>query len=157
MMRIMSYKFVIDSYAWVEYLLGSTAGKFVDFLLKNASCITPSIVIAELSDKFHREKNLKEWQILCKFIKHKTEIISLDAILADHSGKCKNFLRRQQLPNERKVGLADAIIYQTSISQDSRLVTGDEHFESSKSVVYLKNRKAVEKIRTDITKNLLKM
>jgi len=131
----MSYKFVLDSYAWVEYSLGSTMGKFVDFLLKNTSCITPSIVIAELSDKFHREKNLKEWQILFKFIKHKTEIISLDAMLAHQSGECKNFLRGQQQSSEKKVGLADAIIYQTSISQDSRLVTRDEHFEATKEVV----------------------
>jgi hypothetical protein len=31
----MKYKFVIDSYAWVEYAIGSNMGEFVEFLLNN--------------------------------------------------------------------------------------------------------------------------
>ena len=134
----MSYRVVLESYAWVEYAIGSQMGDFVDFILKNTSCITPSIVIAELSDKFHREKKLSDWQILFKFIKHNSRIIPLDANLAEKSGGCKLTLREMQKPGEKKVGLADAIIYQTSLDQNCKLVTGDEHFEEINDVVYLK-------------------
>ncbi len=150
----MNYKFVLDSYAWVEYTIGSKMGEFVKFLLKHVTCITPTIVIAELSDKFHREKNEDDWQILYKFIKHTTTIIFLDTTLAEQSGTRKMLLRDKQQPTEKKVGLADAIIYQTALSEESQLVTGDEHFASIESVVYLKNVDLLEEVKLDILNNL---
>ena len=48
---IMNYKFALDSYAWIEYAIGSQMGEFINFIIKYTTCITPSIVIAELSDK----------------------------------------------------------------------------------------------------------
>ena len=57
----MNYKYVLDSYAWVEYIIGSPMGRFVQLFLDMAElCYTPSIVIAELSTKFEREDKQKE-------------------------------------------------------------------------------------------------
>lgn len=150
---IMSYRFVLDSYAWVEYAIGSKMGGFVDFILKKSSCITPSIVIAELSDKFHRESKLSEWLILFKFIKHNSRVISLDDNLAEKSGRCKLTLRNMQEPGEKKIGLADAIIYQTAIDHNSKLVTGDEHFEKIKNVISLKRIDTLQEIKEKIRNN----
>jgi predicted nucleic acid-binding protein len=145
----MKYKFVIDSYAWVEYAIGSNMGEFVEFLLNNTECFTPSIVIAELSDKFHRENKLKDWGLLYKFIKNATQIIPLSDKLAFQSGQQKIKLREKQKPGEKKVGLADAIIYQTSLNHEAKLVSGDEHFKNIKNVLYLKK---MAKIKQEMKK-----
>lgn len=145
----MKYKFVIDSFAWVEYVIGSLMGEFVEFLLNNAECFTPSIVITELSDKFHRENKLKDWILLYKFIKNASQIIPLSEKLAFQSGHQKTKLRKKQLQGEKKVGLADAIIYQTSLNLGAKLVSGDEHFKNIKNVIYMKN---MAKIQQEIKK-----
>ena len=150
----MNYRFVLDSYAWVEYAIGSQMGKFVDFLLKYTACITPSIVIAELSDKFHREDKVSDWQILFKFIKHKSIINTLTENLEEKSGGCKLILRGMQKSEEKKIGLADAIIYQTALDNDCELVTGDKHFEAINGIVYLKKKEMLVKIKEKILKNL---
>ncbi|MHA1673355.1 MAG: type II toxin-antitoxin system VapC family toxin [Promethearchaeota archaeon] len=140
--KIMSYKIVFDSYAWVEYFIGSPMGKFVEeFLEKAEQCYTPSIVIAELSTKFEKENRQKEWETTCKFIRNKTVIIPLDLELANQSGKRKIILRKKA----KTIGLADAIIYQTALSLEAILLTGDEHFENFHEVIYLKNAGMVEK------------
>jgi len=149
----MSVKLALDSYAWVEYASGSQIGEFVDFLLNHAECITPSIVIAELSDKFHREERIGEWQVLYKYIKHKTTIITLDGDLADLSGGCKKWLRDSQKAREKKAGLADAIIYQTALLKGCKLVTGDEHFEAVADVVYLKSTIMTKQIQAEMLKS----
>lgn len=146
-MIFMNYSFTLDSYAWVEYVIGSEMGKFVEFILKRATCFTPSIVISELSDKFHRENNLDDWFLLLKFIKHKSKIINLTENIADESGKCKGLLRKSQKSGNKKIGLADAIIYQTALYQESKLITGDEHFESREEVVYLKRVNQLARIK----------
>ena len=142
-MKIMSYKIVFDSYAWVEYIIGSPMGKLVEeFLEKAEQCYTPSIVIAELSTKFERENRQKEWETTCKFIRNKTVIIPLDLELANQSGKRKIILRKKA----KTIGLADTIIYQTALSLEAILLTGDEHFENFSEVIYLKNTSMVEKV-----------
>ncbi len=140
----MKYKYVLDSYAWVEYVIGSLMGEFVEFLLNNADCFTPTIVIAELSDKFHREKKLKDWELLFKFLKNTTQIIPLSEMLAFQSGQQKTKLRKKHLPGDQKVGLADAIIYQTSLNHEAKLVSGDDHFKNIKNVIYLKNKSKIK-------------
>jgi len=70
--KITSFKYALDSYAWIEYAIGSTMGEFVKEVLELAICFTPSIVIAELSFKFTNEQNVEDWLKLLKFIKVKT-------------------------------------------------------------------------------------
>ena len=146
-------EYVLDAFAWIEYSIGSIMGKFVDGFLKNAPCYTPSIVLAELSDKFHRESKLAEWALLFRFIKSRSTVIPLDEVLADQSGKQKHLLRNMKVReiDMSQVGLADAIIYQTTLNLKGKLVTGDDHFKNVPHVVFLKDetqtKNELEKIR----------
>ena len=59
-------KIVIDTYAWVELLIGSEKGKKVKELIENADEVyTPSTVLAETARKFLREgideKTITSW------------------------------------------------------------------------------------------------
>jgi len=139
--KITSFKYALDSYAWIEYAIGSTMGEFVKEVLELAICFTPSIVIAELSFKFTNEQNVEDWLKLLKFIKVKTQTVPLDESLSNKSGEQKFFLRKL----EKKIGLSDAIIYQTSISIGARLISGDDHFKNIPNVIFLKNVQIIEK------------
>ena len=52
---------MIDSYAWIEYFKGSEEGKRAKRYTEKGNCVTPTIVLAELSDKYHRE-GWKYWE-----------------------------------------------------------------------------------------------
>jgi predicted nucleic acid-binding protein len=135
---IMRKTYILDSFAWVEYVLGSSMGAFVDLLLRtpDVDLLTPSIVIAELAFKFQHEGNSK-WDLLRKFIKIKSKSIDLTSDLAEKSGTQKLLLRKIS----NGIGLTDAIIYQTSLEFAGKLVTGDSHFEEVSNVIFL-GRKA---------------
>ena len=44
----MSYEYVIDSYAWIEYFRGSEQGKSAKEYIESMDSVTSSITIAEL-------------------------------------------------------------------------------------------------------------
>ena len=92
-------KYVIDSFAWIEYVIGSEMGKFVNQVLsaKHIEIFTPSMVIAELSFKFQNE-TLGDWDLFFRFIKSKTAIVSLDSLTAEKGGVQK-FLLRSKVPD----------------------------------------------------------
>jgi len=45
-------RFVIDSFAWFEYFSGSEAGKRAVSHIEEGRVLTPTIVVAELSEKY---------------------------------------------------------------------------------------------------------
>jgi len=113
---------VIDSFAWFEYFLGSTAGARARPFIESSKGITPTIVIAELSEKYRRE-DLAFTEDL-DFIIGKTRVASLDAKIAQKAGALSHERKR----NVRRWGLADSIILATAREYKAKIVTGDEHF-----------------------------
>jgi predicted nucleic acid-binding protein len=129
----MSFDAVIDSYAWIEYFKGSESGRRAEKYIESGNCATPTIVLAELSDKYHRE-GWKFWEEDLEFILSKTEIIDLTKEIAIKAGETKKKMRRGH-PN---FGLADAIIFETAKSENASVLTGDEHFKGVENVIYIK-------------------
>ena len=126
-------KVIIDTYAWIEYFKGSREGKKAKkFIEGSFELFTPSIVIAELSDKYRRE-NIGEWTIRKRFIKLKTKILDLDEKVADEAGKLKQDLRKKY----SDASLADAIILAHSISVGAKILTGDKHLRNLKNSIDL--------------------
>lgn len=121
----MSHKYVLDSFAWVEYFRGTKKGETVKECLEEGGCITPTIVLAELSDVYEREEN-SHWEKDLAFIMSKTTIADLDRETASEAGKIKNEVKRQQEP---KFGLADAIVLATARKLAAKVLTGDQHFK----------------------------
>ena len=121
----MSYKYVIDSFAWVEYFRGSKKGETARHCIEEGGCATPAIVLAELSDVYEREEN-RHWERDLAFIASKTTIVNLGQDIAAKAGKIKNDVRRKY---QTKFGLADAIILATARKLGAKVVTGDQHFK----------------------------
>lgn len=129
----MNYKCLIDTFAWVEYFKGTKKGEIVRDCVEEAKTFTPTIVLAELSDIYERNK-VPNWERDLAFIISKTTILDLNQQLAIESGKIKNIIRKKY---KTKFGLADAIILATATKMNAKVVTGDKHFEKISSVIFL--------------------
>jgi len=115
--------YVIDSFAWIEYFGGTEKGGKIKQYIESGKAVTPTIVIAELSNKYSRE-NLEFGERL-KFIKFNTRIVLLTEDIADKSGKIN--VERKKLVKDWP--LADSIVLTTARELDAKIVTGDEHFK----------------------------
>ncbi|MBI2452027.1 PIN domain-containing protein [Candidatus Pacearchaeota archaeon] len=125
----MSYEYVIDSYAWVEYFRGSEKGAKAKEFIESGKAATSSVTIAELSEKYERES--KEFEEDFNFIILQTKIVNLDMGLARKSGKI-NFENKKIIKNW---GMADSIILAAANLFGARVVTGDEHFRNLNSIM----------------------
>lgn len=127
----MSDSFVLDAFAWVEYFLGSERGEKVKGFIEGSKCITPTIVIAELSAKYSSEG--KDFANKLKFIKFNTNVAVLNDEIAALSGK----LKIEQRKTKKEFGMADSIIYATAIVYNAKIITGDPHFNNIKEAVMI--------------------
>jgi predicted nucleic acid-binding protein len=127
-------KYVIDSYAWIEYFMGTKTGEKVKPIIENTEeKITPTICLAEIYAKTLRAENdeLAEKQRI--FIKEKSALAPLDEITAVEAAMLTSKLKRE-IPGW---GLADSIVYATALIKKAEVVTGDEHFKKLKNVTYI--------------------
>lgn len=113
---------VVDSFAWLEYFAGSTSGLKAKPFIENGHGITPTIVIAELSEKYRKEKVAFNADL--NFIATKTRVVMLDSEIADKAGALSS--ERKRLV--RRWGLVDSIVLATARKHKARVITGDEHF-----------------------------
>jgi predicted nucleic acid-binding protein len=79
---------VIDSFAWIEYFLGAPAGHKAKDFIESDKGITPTIVIAELAEKYRRERLPIAADL--DFIIAKTRIVPLDTKIAERAGITKS-------------------------------------------------------------------
>ena len=125
----MNYEYLIDSYAWIEYFKGTEKGEIAGNFIENNSSITPSMVIAELTEKYKKEN--KEFEEDFNFILSQTKIINLDTEIAQSAGRI-NFENKKKIKNW---GMADSIILAAAEKANVKIITGDKHFEGFNSVM----------------------
>ncbi|HEX9429518.1 MAG TPA: type II toxin-antitoxin system VapC family toxin [Candidatus Bathyarchaeia archaeon] len=113
---------VLDTFAWIEYFNGTSAGEKVQDFLETGLALTPAIVIAELSEK-HKRLN-REFGPKYDFVKARTSVVPLEEELARVAGEL-NFERKKRV---KGWGMADSIVLATARRSGSRIVTGDPHF-----------------------------
>lgn len=122
----------MDSYAWVELFLGSQEGQKVRRMIADADEVrTPDIVLAEISRKYLREKAEKDT------IKSRLETITSASLVtpvgvevAMKAGEASlELAERAAKQRHRAPSLFDAIVLATARVYDSKVLTGDEHFE----------------------------
>ena len=127
-------EYLLDTYAWVEYFIGSREGKIVKKLIESEKINTSIISIAELSDKYYREGLTDEWEGCYKFIVFKSNIILCTMEIAKNAGPRKCEICK----TIKNIGLADAIIIETAFQNELIVVSGDPHFESLANILFLK-------------------
>lgn len=128
----MSYDFVIDSHAWVEYLRGSSSGSKALTYVEGGSAATSAITLAEMQEKYLREK----WEFFqedLNFITTRTILIPLDRSIALLAGE----INYSQKKIRKDWGMADSIILATARSASAKVVTGDPHFKDMPDAVLI--------------------
>ncbi|QQG48324.1 MAG: type II toxin-antitoxin system VapC family toxin [archaeon] len=114
--------YVIDTFAWIEYFAGSVQGQKAQPYIEGPELITPSIVVAEFTDKYTREGLDPSAKLA--FIRTRSMISGLDDQVAEEAGRL-SASRRKKVPGW---GLVDSVVLATARSLGSKVVTGDAHF-----------------------------
>jgi len=114
---------VLDSFAWIEYFDGSSAGEKVQNFLEREHVVTPAVVVVELSEKYQRLN--REFASKYDFLRTRTRIVPLEEGLARAAGEI-NFERKKIV---KGWGMADSMILATARRSGSKIVTGDPHFK----------------------------
>ncbi len=107
-------------------------GENVRHYVDGGEALTPTIVIAEFTDKYLRERMNPKDRL--KFIRAKSTILPLDDDLAEAAGA---------ISAERRVkvkgwGLVDSVVLATARVKGVKVVTGDEHFKDLNEAILIK-------------------
>jgi len=127
----MNEAFVIDAYAWIEYLDGSARGTFVRNIIENANnkIYTCAVTVAEVVSKFIRRGYDPETAFSA--ITTNSTIIKADENLSKTAGETHAKIKSQI----RDFGLADAYVLACALKHRTKVLTGDPHFKGIPEVV----------------------
>ena len=127
-------RFLLDSSAWIEYILGSSKGEEVFEILKQNQdeVYSLSLILAEIVSKFKREK--QDFSLAFRIISSNSRILEVSPEIAKEAG----LLHAEMKQKKRDFGLIDAIIWAVAKKLNTKLVTCDSHFKSFKDVILLK-------------------
>ena len=119
---------VVDTSAWIEWLVGSAVGKrLAKEIPEKSLCIVPTIVQLELSKWLWRELGEAQAdQVIAYTLKCRVE--PLDTATS---------LLAADLHRQHKLATADAIVYATAVKHGAELLTYDAHFKDLPGVVLL--------------------
>ncbi|MGS4948046.1 PIN domain-containing protein [Meridianimarinicoccus sp. RP-17] len=123
---------LVDTSAWIEWLIGSATGEIVTgHLPEQVDWLVPTMVQLELAKWLTREVGEDKADQVIAFTQV-CQVVPLDTEIA---------LAAADAFREHKLATADAIIFATARAQDATLLTCDAHFEG------LPNVTLVEKVR----------
>jgi toxin FitB len=116
---------VVDSTGWVEYFgEGPKAAAFAPYLEREDLLLLPTIVIYEVFRKLFRDRGKT---IADRFLSYalRARGVALDAHIA---------LLAARASLDRRLSMADAIIYATAQMFQAELITSDLHFKDLSGV-----------------------
>ncbi len=125
-------KYVIDSYAWLEYFMGTQKGekaKSVIDLPENEK-FTPSICVAEVYAKILKVEDENMAETRRSFMRGRSAIVALNEAIAVQAAKMDVSLKK----TVDGWGLADSIVLATAKSKGCKVLTGDKHFAGLEDV-----------------------
>jgi len=128
-------KYVIDSYAWLAYFMGTKEGENAKTIIDSSEeKITPTICLAEVYGKTLKVEGEETAEKQRIFIKEKSALAPLDELIALEAARTSNKMKKEI----EGWGLADSIVYATGVVKKAEVVTGDEHFKELEGVLFIK-------------------
>jgi predicted nucleic acid-binding protein len=119
---------LVDTSAWIEWLIGSPAGATVAGALpERGQWLVPTIVQLELAKWLTREAGEDKADRVIAF----TET----CVVADLGSEIA--LSAADLCVRRKLATADAIVYATALAHGADLLTCDRHFDGLRDVRFV--------------------
>jgi len=118
---------VVDTSAWVEWLIDSTTGRKLGRHFPDRSqCIVPTIVQLELAKWLLRELGEARADQVIAYTQ-KCRVVALDTPIA---------LLAADLHRRHKLATADAIVYASAQHHHAQLLTCDAHFAALPDVAF---------------------
>jgi PIN domain nuclease of toxin-antitoxin system len=121
----MNERYVIDAYAWIEYLIGSRAGEKVKSVLEEEGneIFTCAVTVAEVVSKTARER--RNFEAAYDILISNSQVVNVDEEVSREAGVLHSEMRK----TKRDFGLADAYVLAVARRMKSKVLTGDVHFE----------------------------
>ena len=123
---------ILDTHAWIEYVLGTKKGIVVKKLIENdASLITLESSISEICLWCLREE--KDFSRVLSIIKTYSHIEAITLTSWVEAAK----IREQKRKTIKDFGLMDALLLAKQQELNAKIVTGDPHFKHQKDIEFL--------------------
>jgi|TARA_B100002003_G_C13994355_1_gene480321 predicted nucleic acid-binding protein len=126
-------RYVIDAFAWIDYIESGPFSIKIEELLQKDECYTCSGTVAEVLSKVLRKKgNAKECM---------EAIYTLSKIIpiTEGSAHIAGTFHSTQRKIKKQFGLGDAFVYAAALEKNAKILTNDHHFEDLKETIMLKN------------------
>ena len=120
-----SHRFVVDSWAWIEYLDGSEIGSQIKNYIEDEKNIilTSSLTIAEVVSRFLRKRTNPHEAVAA--ISSLSRVLPADLKIAAFAGELHAEIRA----SIKDFGLADSFILAAAKVEKAIILTGDPHFK----------------------------
>ena len=125
--------YIIDTYAWIEYFIGSKKGEVLKKLFSDEknNFFTIACSLAEI--RSWALMNDEDFDKLYKIMQANSTIIDVTQNNWIETGRERFKQRRSQ----KDFGMIDAILLVKQKESNSKLITGDKHFKIMKDVIFL--------------------
>lgn len=122
---------LVDTCGWLEYIADSVnAANFEKAILNIEELIVPTIVIYEVFKKIVNDYDEDKALMITAHMKL-GKVVDFDEATAIYAAK---------ISSEKKLAMADSIIYATAERYGAVVYTQDDHFSKLKNVKYFKKK-----------------
>ena len=125
--------FIVDSWAWIEYFIGSKSGLKLKKLIdnKNHKFITMECTLSEVKSYCLRTNG--DFDRINSIIKKNSIMLPVPIDIWLKAAETKHEIRKKI----KDFGLIDAILVAKQNELNCMLISGDEHFKNMKKIVYV--------------------
>ena len=125
-------RYVVDAWAWIEYLKGTTIGLFVKKEIEGNEILTNVVTLSEVMSKFQRDgqdvdEGFQAVTSLSKMI-----------VVNEQFAKGVGVLHAETKKTRSNFSLADAYALYTARKFHAKVLTGDLDFKGLKDAVIIK-------------------
>lgn len=126
-------KFVIDAYAWIEYLNGSEKGRKFGEIIEDSlnEIFTSSATVAEIVSKTMREN--KDTKTALTHINNLSTILGVTQEISILTGQ----IHFEAKKKDKDFGMLDAFVAATAKTINAKILTGDKHFKNFREVIFI--------------------
>ncbi len=120
-------RYLIDSFAWMEYFMGSERGRKVNKIIGDATaeCLVSAINVAEIYSKSIKVDGVSAAEERRLFIQSRCAVIDVSDDLAVEAAKIDVEMKKKT----RGWGLVDSIVLATARVAGAKIITWDKHFQ----------------------------
>ncbi len=123
---------MLDSFAWMEYFMGTEKGEKVREIVESDTILYASpVILAEIYSKSQRVDGSGKERV--GFILNRCVVVELDDEIGVEAGR----IHAEMKSRVRDFGMIDALIIASARKRGLKILTGDKHFEHFENVVML--------------------